>query len=258
MNPIDDTFAGLKAPLRTLVVGGSRGIGRAVVLRLARAGAPLVMAFRTDTEQAEETAAAAAALGSTPTLVQGDLAQDGARIAAEAVAALGGLDLLVVTAVPVITGPVASVTHEEFRRAMDVVVWGAQQVIVAARPSLAHSAGSVVLVSSLGAESYARYYGALGPAKAALEALVRYLAAEFGPDGVRVNAVSPCLIDDPRHQADAPQVATFLEATARRTPLRRLATPDDVAGVIVALASPDCSFVTGEVLRVDGGYSVLA
>jgi enoyl-[acyl-carrier-protein] reductase (NADH) len=130
--------------------------------------------------------------------------------------------------------------------------------VVAARPHLAASGGSAVAVSSLGSWRYAGYYGALGPAKAALESTVRYLAAEFGRDGIRVNGVSPCLVDDLQHVADAPEVAAFMEATARRTPLRRLATPDDIAGTILALASPACAFVTGEVLKVDGGYSLLA
>lgn len=243
---------------RTLVIGGSRGIGRAVVLRLARAGAPLAVAFRSGREAAEETAKAAAEFGGGPVLLKGDVSRDAARIVGDAAAELGGLDLVVVTAVPIVVGPVARVTYDEFRTAMDVVVWGTQQAVLSARPHLAASGGSAVVVGSLGSEYYARYYGALGPAKAALDGLVRYLGAELGPDGVRVNGVSPCLVDDPGSAHDAPEVAQFLDATARRTPLRRLATPDDVAGAILALASPACSFVTGEVLRVDGGYSLLA
>lgn len=243
---------------RTLVVGGSRGVGRAVVLRLSRAGAPVALAFRSNRELAQDSAKAAAGLGSIPMLIEGDVSRDAPRIVGEAAAGLGGLDLVVVTAVPLIVGPIAEVTHDEFRTAMDVVVWGAQQVVLSARPHLAASGGSAVVVSSLGSESYARYYGALGPAKAALDGLVRYLAAELGPDGVRVNGVSPSLIADPDTAHDAPEVTGFHQSVARRTPLRRLATPDDVAGPILALASPACSFVTGETLRIDGGYSLLA
>jgi NAD(P)-dependent dehydrogenase (short-subunit alcohol dehydrogenase family) len=243
---------------RTLVVGGSRGIGRATVLRLAAAGASTAIAYRRDTEGAQETAKEAAARGGLAVLLQGDVATDAASLVEEAAERLGGLDFVVVTAVPVITGRMGAVSAEEFHRAMDVVVWGFTRTVLAARPHLSRSGGSAVAVSSLGSWLYASYYGALGPAKAALESSVRYLAAELGRDGVRVNAVSPCLVDDAQHVADAPEVAAFFEATAKRTPLRRLATPDDVAGVIVGLGSPDFGLVTGEVVRVDGGYRLLA
>ena len=243
---------------RTLVVGGSRGIGRATVLRLAGRGAPVALAFQGNADRATETAKEAVDAGGRVTLLQGDIASDAASLVDGAVAALGGLDLAVVTAVPVITGRLAAVTHEQFRRAMDVVVWGVQQTVLAARPHLAATGGSAVAVSSLGSWQYAGYYGALGPAKAALESTIRYLAAELGRDGVRVNGVSPCLIDDLQHVAEAPEVAAFMAATAKRTPLRRLATPDDIARTILALASPECAFVTGEVVKVDGGYSLLA
>ena len=243
---------------RTLVVGGGRGIGRATVLRLAAAGGATAIAYRRDTERAEQTAKEAAALGGRSALLQGDVATDAASLVEEAVEQLGGLDFVVVTAVPVITGRMSTVSAEEFHRAMDVAVWGFTRTVLAARPHLSRTGGSAVAVSSLGSWLYASYYGALGPAKAALESSVRYLAAELGRDGIRVNAVSPCLVDDAQHVTDAPEVAAFFDATARRTPLRRLATPDDVAGVIVGLGSPDFGLVTGEVVRVDGGYSLLA
>lgn len=172
---------------------------------------------------------------------------------------LGGLDSVVVTAVPVITGPLSRASRGELLRAFDVVANGFQEVAVAAQEHVVERAGSIVAISSLGSDRYAGYYGVLGPAKAALEAMVRYLAVEFGPSGVRVNAVSPCLIDDPQHFQDAPDVMRFLEVTARRTPLgRRIATPHDIARVIAALLGPDLAFVTGQTIKVDGGYSLPA
>jgi NAD(P)-dependent dehydrogenase (short-subunit alcohol dehydrogenase family) len=243
---------------RTLVVGGSRGIGRATALRLAESGSSLAIGYLHDEARAQETAKELTELGCSAVLVRGDVAEEGPRLVDEAVSALGGLDLVVVTATPVITGRALQVSIAEFRQAMEVVVWGFQQTVVAARAHLARSSGSAIAVSSLGAQMCAGYYGALGPAKAAMETTVRYLAAELGPEGVRVNAVSPCLVDDLQHVPEAPDVARFMERTAKRTPLRRLATPDEIAGTILALASPACSFVTGEVLKVDGGYSLMA
>ena len=114
-------------------------------------------------------------------------------------------------------------------------------------------------VARLPTAQHAAYYGALGPAKAALESTVRYLAGELGPELIRVNAVSPCLIDDPAHFEDAPEVAKFLAAAARRTPLgRRLAVPADIARVIAALLGEDLAYVTGQTIVADGGYSLLA
>lgn len=243
---------------RSLIVGGSRGIGRATALRLAAAGSAVAIGYQHDDARARRTANEVIDLGGSAVLIRGDVAQEGPLLVDEAVSALGGLDLLVVTAVPVITGRSSDMSHADFRRAMEVVVWGFHQTVVAARSHLARSGGSAIAVSSLGAWLYAGYYGALGPAKAAMESTVRYLAAELGPEGVRVNAVSPCLVDDLGHLEEAPDVVRFMERTAKRTPLRRLATPDEVAGAILALASPACSFVTGETLKVDGGYSLMA
>jgi NAD(P)-dependent dehydrogenase (short-subunit alcohol dehydrogenase family) len=251
------TDAGCWSP-RSLIVGGSRGIGRATALRLATAGSAVAIGYHHDDARAKETAHEVTGLGGSAVLIRGDVAQDGPLLVDGAVSAFGGLDLLVVTAMPVITGRSGDVSPADFRRAMDVVVWGFHQTVVAARTYLARSGGSVIAVSSLGAWLYAGYYGALGPAKAAMESTVRYLAAELGPEGVRVNAVSPCLVNDLQHLAEAPDVVRFMEGTAKRTPLRRLATPDEIAGAILALASPACSFVTGEILKVDGGYSLMA
>ena len=263
---------------RTLIIGASRGVGRATALELASRGHDLALGYLADADAVQKLAAELGGVsgggsgGVSTVAVQGDVACDGARMVAEAAAGLGGLDNVVVTAVPLIIGPISTVTREDAERAMDVSVHGFREVVLAAREYLSARGGcgadggaggvrggSIVCVSSLGSDHYAAYYGALGPAKAALESTVRYLAGELGPELIRVNAVSPCLIDDPAHLADAPEVAKFLSAAARRTPLgRRLAVPADIARVIAALVGDDLTYVTGQVLVADGGYSVLA
>jgi NAD(P)-dependent dehydrogenase (short-subunit alcohol dehydrogenase family) len=243
--------------LRTLIIGASRGIGRACAYELAARGHDLALGFVSSVDKTEQLATALSPAKTV--LVQGDVGSDGARIVAEAAAGLGGLDHVIVTAVPIITGPIGSVTREQAARAMDVGVHGFREVALAAREHLAGTGGCVMAVSSLGAHQYASYYGALGPAKAALESTVRYLAAELGPELIRVNAVSPCLIDDPEHFDNAPDVAKFLAAAARRTPLgRRLAVPADVARAIAGLLGPDFGYLTGQTVVLDGGYSLLA
>jgi NAD(P)-dependent dehydrogenase (short-subunit alcohol dehydrogenase family) len=242
---------------RALVIGGSHGIGRATVMRLTRDGWSCAIGYSSNDEAARDTAARAEALGVRPVLVKGDVAGAGGRLVERAVADLGGLDAIVLTAGVETLGRTLETTYEDFHRAMDVQVWGLLEVVRAAAPQLAESHGAVVAVSGITADRYAKYYGPIGPSKGALETMVRYLAAELGPTGVRVNAISPCLIADEDHWKPD-EVAPFWEAVRKRTPLRRLSTPDDIAGSIVALLGPDLGFVTGHILVVDGGYTLLS
>ena len=248
-------------PATALVVGGSRGIGRQTVLQLAERGVRCAIGYQSRTEMAQEVAEEAAKLGPEPVLIRGDQGTDPRAFVDETVAQLGGCGSIVTTAVPMLMGRIADVTFEEHRAAMDVQVWGLQELIRAALPHLEADRGSVVTVSSLGAGTYASYYGAIGPAKGALETTVKYFAAELGRKGVRVNAVSPCLVDDPSHSIgiDVPEAfQATIDAVAQRTPMRRLAVSAEIASVIVALLSSSFAFVTGQVVAVDGGYSLLA
>lgn len=241
---------------RALVVGASRGVGRETVLELGRRGYDVALAYSSNHAGAEKTAAELPS-DCTCVLVHADIATDAPEIIARAVAGLGGLDTVVVTAVPVLTGPLHTVTQADAERAMAVVVHGFRELALAARPHLAHSGGSIVAVSSVGSERVSSFYGALGPAKAALEATIRYLAVSLGRDRIRVNGISPGLIADSDHETDAPEVMALQEDTARRTPLgRKLPTPADVARSIAGLLSDDLAFVTGQVLKVDGGYTL--
>ena len=242
---------------RVLVIGGSHGIGRATVLRLTHDGARCAIGYASNDAGARDAADRAAANGERPALVKGDVASDGAAIVERAIAELGGLDAVVLTAGVETLGRTLETTYEDFHRAMDVQVWGLLEVVRAATDHLAAAGGAVVAVSGITADHYAKYYGPIGPSKGALETMVRYLAAELGPRGIRVNAISPCLIADEDHWKPD-EVAPFWEAVRRKTPLRRLATPDDIANTIVALLGPDLSYVTGHVLVVDGGYTLLS
>lgn len=244
------------AARRVLIVGASRGIGRATALELSRRRCDLAIGFSSNQEAAEAVAAELPRERVT-VLIQGDIAVDGRRIVERAVAGLGGLDAVVVTAVPMITGPIEKVTRADAQRALDVTVHGFRELALAASPHLAQRRGSVLAVSSLGSDRTVGFYGALGPAKAALEATVRYLAVTLGRDRIRVNAVAPGMVDDPGHMEEAPDIAAVVPATAKRTPLgRALPTPTDVAKTIAAVLSDDFAFVTGQTITIDGGYSL--
>lgn len=227
------------------------------MLALTGRGGQCAIGYIHDREAAEKTAAQAGELGARSVLVQGDVAEDAERLVGEAAGALGGLDFLVSTAAPEILGPMRAITNDEFRRSLEVTAWGFQQASLATAVAFGSAGGSAVAVSSLGARTYAKFYGALGPAKAALETTVRYLAVELGPARVRVNAVAPGLIDDGKVSPDAGDLARFRQAAVRRTPLGRLPTPEDVANVVAALISEECSMITGQTVVVDGGYSVV-
>ena len=248
-------------PNTALVVGGSRGIGRQTVIQLAARGVRCAIGYQSRTQMAEDVAAEAAEVGPEPVLVRGDQGEDPRAFVETAVEQLGGCGSIVTTAVPMLMGRLLDVTEEEYRTAMDVQVWGFQELVRAGLEPLQEVGGSVVTISSLGADSYASYYGAIGPAKGALETTVRYFGAELGKRGVRVNAVSPCLVDDPSHSIgiDVPEsFGDVIDAVAKRTPVRRLATSAEVASVVVALLSSSFRMVTGQVVPVDGGYSLLA
>ncbi len=247
-------------PSTALVVGGSLGIGKAAVQRLAALGTRCAIGYSASDQAAKDLVAEVVDKGGpAPVLVRGDVRTDAPEMVAQAADLLGGLGGLVCTPAPRAgLGRILDVSKEDLHSSIDVMVWGLLDLVRAAVPALAASGGSVVAVSSLGADHYTKYYGGLGPGKGALEALVRYLGAELGPKQIRVNAVSPSLIDDEEHRPEGAEVNVFLAPVAQRTPLRRLAVPTDIADVIVALLTPAFRYVTGQVIVVDGGYSLLA
>lgn len=245
-------------------------MGAAAVLRLASEGVRCAIGYTADDAAAEETATAASKLGPMPVLVKGDVATDGEAMVARASEGLDGIDSMIVTAYPHILGRALAVTREEYERAFGIHYWGTLCAIRAAAATLERAQGAIVAVSSVGTHRYAKYYGALGPAKSAMETLVQYVAAELGPRGVRANAVRPQLVvsdedvDAGEAMGGAPRSDDIggydkvYAEVARRTPLRRLARPADIANVCVALLSSDFGYVTGQIFDVDGGYMLLA
>src|SRR5439155_6791910 len=182
------TFAGLSV----LVTGGSRGIGREIALRFADLGAARVaIGYLRSDRAAEATAAELRERGAEPVLVRGNVAS--ARVAAE-VAALGPLDVLVHNAATGVIRPALETEDKHFDWTMSANARAFLSLVRAAAPQI-RGDGSIVAVSSLGSTRVLENYGLVGASKAALEALVRYLAVELAPRGVRVNAVSAGLVE---------------------------------------------------------------
>jgi enoyl-[acyl-carrier protein] reductase III len=244
-------MTGLFAGASVLVTGGSRGIGKAIALRFAREGAVRVAIgyFRSDAA-AEETAGELRTLGAEPVLVRGNVA--GARVASE-VAGLGPLDVLVHNAATGVIRPALETDDKHWDWTHSANARALLSLTRAAAPSMP-AGSSIVALSSLGAQRVLQDYALVGTSKAALEALVRYLAVELGPRGIRVNAVSGGVVatDALEH---FPQKDAMLELGGRN-PAGRIVTPNDLAGAVCFLCSPDAEMIRGQVLVVDGGFSL--
>ena len=242
---------------RTLVAGASRGIGRAVALGLAREGARVAAVAR----GADGLAALAGELPGAghATVVADVVTADGADAAVGgAVAALGGLDVVICNVGKSFGRTVAEMDDDDLARSLDMNLWSSARVARRAIPHLtAAGGGAIVLVSSIwgreggGAPGY-------NVAKAGVIALGKALARELAPAGIRVNTIAPGSILFPgggwdrRRQADPDGIAAFV---ARELPFGRFGTPDEVADVAVFLASARARWVTGACVVVDGGQS---
>jgi enoyl-[acyl-carrier protein] reductase III len=237
-----------------LVTGGSRGIGRAIALRLAELGAARVaLGYLRNDRAAEEAAAELSALGAEPVLVRGNVAS--ARVA-EQVAALGPLSALVHNAATGVIRPALETEEKHFDWTLHANAAALLSLARAAAPGMAPGS-SIVAVSSLGAQRVLENYALVGASKAALEAIVRYLAVELAPRGIRVNTVSAGLVETGALD-HFPNREEMLASSLARTPAGRLVEPVDVAAAVAFLCSPDAEMIRGQTLVVDGGFSLLA
>ena len=244
-------MAGAFAGASVLVTGGSRGIGKAIALRFAREGAVRVAIgyFRSDAA-AEETAGELQALGAEPVLVRGNVA--GERVARE-VTELGPLNVLVHNAATGVIRPALETEDKHWDWTHSANARALLSLARASAPTMP-AGSSIVALSSLGASRVLQNYALVGTSKAALEALVRYLAVELGPRGIRVNAVSGGVVETGALE-HFPNKEAMLEIGARN-PAGRIVTPDDVAGAVCFLCGPDAEMIRGQVLVVDGGFSL--
>ncbi len=248
-------LAGKKA----LVTGGSRGIGRAIAVRLAEAGVDVAINYLRQNTRALETARMIEEKGARAIVIKANVAEmkqvDAMfeKIAEE----FGHLNILISNAASGVLKPALELSMRHWHWTMDInaatLIPLTQHFMKIRNP---RETGYIVAVSSLGAIRAIPNYTAVGASKAALESIVRHLAAELAPLNVRVNAVSAGVVD-----TDAlkhfPNREQLLEESKRRTPAGRLTTPQDVADTALFLCSDLAKMIHGQTIIVDGGYSIL-
>jgi enoyl-[acyl-carrier protein] reductase III len=240
-------------PSAVLVTGGTRGIGREVARRFAQDGATkIALGYLRNDSAAEEAAEELRALGAEPVLVRGNVSS--AKVAG-AVEALGPLDALVHCAATGVIRPALETTDKHFDWTLAANARAFLSLARVAAPRMP-AGSSIVAVSSLGSSRVLENYVLVGTSKAALEALVRYLAVELAPAGIRVNAVSGGVVETGALD-HFPNRAQMLLSSLQRTPAGRLVEPTDVADVVSFLCSPSAEMIRGQTIVVDGGFSLV-
>jgi 3-oxoacyl-[acyl-carrier protein] reductase len=227
-----------------LVTGASRGIGRAIAVQLARAGADLVIHYRTRIDAAREVDAAVRALGRRSTMVQADVASptDIARLAREA----GRVDILINNAGIAKPQPLEEISESDWDEVVDTNLKSCFLLTQAVLPEMRTQRwGRIVNLSSVAAQ----VGGVVGPhyaaSKAGMHGLTHYYASRLAKEGITVNTIAPALIE-------TEMVSSNPNATADRIPVGRFGTVDEVASVAVMLASNP--YVTGQTFNVNGGW----
>jgi len=236
-----------------LVTGGGRGIGRGIVLAFAREGADVTINYRRDRDAAERTADEVRALGRRALTVQADVAEREAvdAMVRTAVETFGGLDLAVANSgVAARVAPVAATDPAEWRRVMATDLDGAFWTARATIPHLTARRGAFLFISSIGADAAAPGGAPYHVAKAGVNALTKVLAKEVASAGVRVNCIAPGLV---RSEMGERLLRFHGDAVLAAIPLGRAGEPDDIGRAAVFLASDDAGWITGKILRVDGG-----
>jgi enoyl-[acyl-carrier protein] reductase III len=236
-----------------MVTGGTRGIGLAIALRLVRDGATrMVLGYLRNDDAAEAAAEQVRAAGAEPVLVRGNISSG--RVVGE-LAAAGPYRVVVHNAATGVARPALETDDKHWDWTLNANARSLLALARATAPSM-EAGSSFVAISSLGSQRVLDNYVLIGASKAALESVVRYLAVELAPRGIRANAVSAGVVDTGalEHFPNKDEMLRSVE----RTPAGRLVEPEDVAAAVSFLCSDDAAMVRGQTLVVDGGFSLLA
>jgi len=243
-----------------LVTGSGRGIGRGIALHFAALGAHVVINFFRNRKPAEQTAAEIRKLGNDALVVKADVGTDDGLdfLFKEVEKSFGGLDILVNNAASGYNRPALQQKPRGWDWTMNInarsLLFSAQRAV----PLMENrGGGSIVSITSPGAKRVLPEYVVVGASKAALESLTRYLAVELADKNINVNAVSPGVTDtDALLHFDTSQEGDMIQSLIDKTPAGRLVMPADIAQVVAFLCTPAASMIRGQVILVDGGYTL--
>lgn len=240
-----------------LVTGASRGIGRGIALRLARDGAAVAVNYRSDEAGAEETVAQIESLGGRALAIRGDVgrAEEAAGLVTEAARTLGGFHILVNNAGISADMLTVRLSEEDWDRVLDTDLKGAFLTIKAAlRPLMRQRWGRIINIASVVAYTGNAGQASYAAAKAGLLGLTKSVAREVATRGITANVVAPGLVDTAMTNVLSEEIRTWM---LNQVPMGRVGTAEDVAAAVAFLASDDAAYMTGQVLKVDGGMVML-
>lgn len=238
-----------------IVTGASRGIGRAIVIMLAKAGCDVAINFLKDKSSAESVKQEAEALGVKADIYQTDVS-DKTQVDAmiEKIAAdFGAIDIIVNNAGIWEHNPIDSMTDESLKRTLDINIYGCFYPVMAAVPYMKkQKSGNIIFISSTAGQRGEAFHSPYAASKGALISLTKSLAVELADDNIRVNCVAPGWVDTDMSKASM-ENKEEAEWVLSKIPMKRIGRPEELAGAVLFMASDLSTFITGEILNVNGG-----
>lgn len=242
-----------------VITGSSRGIGRSIAHRLAEQGSNIVINYVRNEEAAQATASELKKYGIKTLTCQANMGDPNGitELIDKTIQEFGRIDILVHNAALGAFKPVHKLKLNQWELSLDVNAQAFFLLTQKALPAMEkQGSGHILAISSLGAHRFIPNYGAIGISKAALEALVKYLAVELAPKGIRVNCVSGGLVETDAVKS-FPNFSLMKEEVKKRTPAGRIGQPEDLANVVSFLVSPDAGWIYGQTIIADGGLSLI-